>query len=45
MYLQNKPHVNNPFLFGDWPWYILVVEFIMIVHVLLIHFIFKNRIK
>ncbi|MDA9663537.1 TIGR02206 family membrane protein [bacterium] len=45
MYLQNKPYVDNPLLFGDWPWYILVVEFIMIVHVLLIHFLFKNRIK
>ena len=28
MYLREKPPVNNPFLIGDWPYYILGFEFL-----------------
>lgn len=37
MYLRNRPIVNNPFLIGEWPIYILFLELIMIIHVLLIY--------
>ena len=26
MYICEKPHVESPFLFGEWPWYILSLE-------------------
>ncbi|SVB60557.1 uncharacterized protein METZ01_LOCUS213411 [marine metagenome] len=26
MYICQKPHVESPFLFGEWPWYILSLE-------------------
>jgi len=26
MYLCTKPHVNNPLVFGNWPWYLLNFE-------------------
>ena len=28
MYICQKPHVDSPFLFGEWPWYILSLEVI-----------------
>ena len=37
MYLRNRPIVNNLFLIGEWPIYILFLELIMIIHVLLIY--------
>ena len=37
MYLCNKPIVNNPFLMGDWPWYIIGVEFAAILHFLIVY--------
>ena len=32
MYLCIKPIAKNPFLIGKWPWYILGVEFAVIIH-------------
>ena len=26
MYICQKPHVDSPFIFGEWPWYILSLE-------------------
>jgi len=37
MYLKEKPLVNNPFLIGEWPFYILFLEIVMIIHVLLVY--------
>ena len=37
MYLKEKPLVNNPFLIGEWPFYILFLELVMIIHVLLVY--------
>ena len=31
MYLRYKPPVNNPFLIGEWPWYILGFEAVAII--------------
>lgn len=32
MYLREKPLADNPFLFGDWPYYILGLEFVGLAH-------------
>ena len=32
MYLCIKPIAQNPFLIGDWPWYLLGIEFVAIIH-------------
>ena len=45
MYLHHKPGVDNPFLIGDWPWYILVLEFVFFLHLLLIKYIFPPKKK
>jgi len=37
MYLSHKPLVNNPFLIGEWPTYVLFLEIIMVAHVYIIH--------
>lgn len=37
MYLCTKPIVENPFLFGEWPWYIVALEFIGLLHFLLVY--------
>jgi len=44
MYLINKPPVNNPLLMGEWPWYILNLEIIIVLYmgVLYIPFFLKN---
>jgi len=37
IYLRHRPLVDNPFLIGDWPVYILFLELIMVIHVFIIH--------
>lgn len=37
IYLRHKPLVDNPFLIGEWPIYIVFLELIMLVHVFVIH--------
>ncbi len=37
MYLRMKPIADSPFLIGEWPIYILVLEIVMIAHVYVIH--------
>ncbi|MDA0986443.1 MAG: TIGR02206 family membrane protein [Bacteroidetes bacterium] len=32
MYLNEKPLVNNPFIIGDWPYYIIGLEFAGLLH-------------
>ncbi|MFM1795089.1 MAG: hypothetical protein RL642_1474, partial [Bacteroidota bacterium] len=32
MYLISPPKVDNPLIMGNWPWYILVFEFLAIAH-------------
>ncbi len=43
MYLITKPIANNPLVIGDWPWYLLVFEFAALIHVYIVHQIFKER--
>ena len=47
LFLREPPVVNNPLLIGEWPWYILVIEFALLLHVLFLTVLFpyKNRIK
>jgi hypothetical integral membrane protein (TIGR02206 family) len=37
MYLKAKPIVENPLLIGDWPYYIFFLEFVVLIHIVLIH--------
>ncbi len=45
MYLAVKPTVENPFLIGDWPYYIIGLELATLLHAFLVHipFYFKNH--
>jgi len=44
MYLASKPIVSNPFLIGDWPYYIIGSELATLLHAFLVYlpFRFKN---
>lgn len=45
MYLAEKPMAENPFLIGEWPWYIIGLEFVLILHIGIIYLFFawKSR--
>lgn len=43
MYLSNKPLANNPFVVGDWPWYILGFELAAVLHYLALTFVFRSH--
>jgi len=47
LFLREPPVANNPLLIGEWPWYILVIEIVLLLHVLFLTVLFpyKNRIK
>lgn len=45
MYLAERPVANNPFLIGNWPWYILVLDVVALAHFYLIWFICNHKIK
>lgn len=32
MYLSERPGANNPFIIGPWPWYIVSLELVVLVH-------------
>jgi len=37
MYLAERPLVDNPFLIGPWPWYLLGMEFAVLLHFVLFY--------
>ena len=45
MYLCTKPIANNPFLIGEWPWYLLNIELMALLHFCIIYlpFVYLNR--
>mgnify|MGYP000625046896 CR=1 FL=1 len=46
LYLCDKPIVNNPLIVGDWPWYIVFLEIIALIHFWLLYQpikLFKNK--
>ena len=45
MYLMYPPGADNPFIVGGWPWYILIIEFVCLIHVCIIYSAFFVRNK
>ncbi len=45
MYLQSKPLVSNPFIVGEWPWYIISLEFAGLIHFYLLYLLFRASTK
>ena len=45
MFLLSKPLVNNPLIIGDWPFYILFVQLIGLLHIVLIYKLSPKHIK
>ncbi|MEM7299762.1 MAG: TIGR02206 family membrane protein [Pseudomonadota bacterium] len=43
LYVNQKPMVDNPFLIGPWPWYILGVELAAILHMAIMDILFRIR--
>ena len=43
MYLKAKPIVENPLVIGEWPYYILLLELITLLHIYIIHLIVFKR--
>jgi len=43
MYLKAKPIVENPLLIGYWPYYILALQLITLLHIYIIHLIVKPK--
>jgi hypothetical integral membrane protein (TIGR02206 family) len=44
MFLRAKPDADNPLIIGNWPWYILFLDFFLIIHFYVVYLIF-NRTK
>ncbi|MBS3915506.1 MAG: TIGR02206 family membrane protein [Bacteroidetes bacterium] len=42
MYLCVKPIAENPFIIGEWPWYLIGLEFAGLLHFYLLYFILKK---
>jgi hypothetical integral membrane protein (TIGR02206 family) len=45
MYLSHKPEVENPFVIGDWPYYILVLEAVALLHFWIFYLPFAKKNK
>ena len=45
MFLLSKPSVNNPLIIGDWPFYILFVQLIGLLHIVVIYKLSPKYIK
>ena len=45
MFLMTKPSVNNPLIIGDWPFYILFVQLIGLLHIIIIYKLSPKYIK
>jgi len=37
--------VNNPFIIGEWPWYILILEAVGLLHFLIVYLPFGLKYK
>ena len=42
MYLCIRPIVNNPLLIGKWPWYLLIIELMALIHFFIVYLPFVN---
>jgi hypothetical integral membrane protein (TIGR02206 family) len=45
MFLLSKPEVNNPFIIGDWPFYIIFIQIIGLLHIVVIYKLSPKYIK
>ena len=45
MYLSAKPEVSNPFVIGEWPYYILILEAVAFVHFWIFYLPFAKKNK
>lgn len=45
LFLAEKPIVKNPLLIGDWPYYIIVLEFVAIIHFWILYLPFARKNK
>jgi hypothetical integral membrane protein (TIGR02206 family) len=45
MYLAQRPDANNPFIIGEWPWYIVSLEAVIIVHFYAFYWIHKRVVQ
>ena len=43
IFLCEKPAVNNPFLLGEWPFYIFFVQLAAIAHIIFFYYLFYNK--
>ena len=41
MFICSPPNVNNPLLIGDWPIYLIILEFVYFVYILILYLPFK----
>jgi hypothetical integral membrane protein (TIGR02206 family) len=42
MYIAQKPNANNPMIIGDWPWYIIGLEFVVLIHFYIFYLLHKK---
>ena len=42
MYLAERPLVDNPMIFGEWPWYIIGCELLGLIHILIFYFGYRK---
>lgn len=45
MYLSQKPAANNPFVIGEWPYYIIVLELVALMHFWVFYLPFSKKNK
>lgn len=45
MFLAQRPNANNPLIIGDWPWYIVSLELVVLVHFYVFYWIHTTLIR
>jgi hypothetical integral membrane protein (TIGR02206 family) len=45
MYLAKRPQVDNPFIIGEWPYYIIILDIVLLLHFIVVYFFLRKKIK
>ena len=45
MFLAQRPNANNPLIIGKWPWYIVSLEFVVLVHFYIFYWIHRTLVR
>lgn len=45
MFLSQRPNANNPMIFGAWPWYIIGLEVVVLVHFYAFYWIHRTLVR